>query len=73
MTPAALSLPARHLPPGITRDRPLAPLTSWKIGGPAAFFAEPADAAALASGLAFAAGARASGARPGGRHQPARR
>jgi UDP-N-acetylmuramate dehydrogenase len=55
MTPAALSLPTGGLPPGITRDRPLAPLTSWKIGGPAAFFAEPADAAALASCLAFAA------------------
>jgi UDP-N-acetylmuramate dehydrogenase len=55
MTPAALPLPASGLPPGIKRDRPLAPLTSWKIGGPAAFFAEPADAAALASCLAFAA------------------
>ena len=54
MTPAALSLPGGALPPGITRDRPLAPLTSFKIGGPAAFFAEPADAAALAVCLDFA-------------------
>jgi UDP-N-acetylmuramate dehydrogenase len=58
MTPAALSLPTGELPPGITRDRPLAPLTAWKVGGPAAFFAEPADAAALASCLAFAVGHR---------------
>lgn len=58
MTPAALSLHAGGLPPGITQDRPLAPLTSWKVGGPAAFFATPVDAAALASCLAFAAGHR---------------
>ena len=54
MTPAALSLPNGGLPRGITRDRPLAPLTGWKVGGPAAFFAEPADVAALAPCLAFA-------------------
>lgn len=54
MTPAALSLPNGRLPPGITRDRPLAPLTTWKVGGPAAFFATPVDAVALASCLAFA-------------------
>jgi len=41
-------------PPAITADRPLAPLTSWKIGGPAAFFAEPADAPALAACLEVA-------------------
>jgi UDP-N-acetylmuramate dehydrogenase len=55
LTPAALPLPSGPLPPGITRDRLLAPLTSWKIGGPAAFFAEPADTAALQACLAFAA------------------
>ncbi len=54
MTPAALSLPGDALPPGTTRHRPLAPLTSLKVGGPAAFFAEPADAAALAACLEFA-------------------
>jgi UDP-N-acetylmuramate dehydrogenase len=32
----------------------LAPLTSWRIGGPAAWLAEPADAADLAECLAFA-------------------
>lgn len=55
MTPAAPLVPPDPLPPGITRDRPLAPLTSWKVGGPAAFFAEPADTAALTACLSFAA------------------
>lgn len=46
-----------RVPPSaqFSRDRPLAPFTSWKVGGPAAFFAEPADSAALATCLAFAA------------------
>lgn len=46
MTPASAS--------AIASDRALAPLTSWQIGGPAAYFAEPSDPEALSDALRFA-------------------
>ncbi len=39
----------------IRRHVPLAPLTTWRVGGPAAFFAEPQDPDELALCLQFAA------------------
>ncbi len=42
-------------PAGLREGRPLAPLTSWKIGGPAAWFAEPETVADLRECLGFAA------------------
>lgn len=41
------------LPP-LDRDLPLAPLTSWRIGGPALYAAEPDSAVALAACARFA-------------------
>jgi UDP-N-acetylmuramate dehydrogenase len=42
------------LPAGLRNDVALAPYTSWRIGGPARFLAEPGDAAALADALGWA-------------------
>ncbi len=39
----------------IERDRVLAPLTTWKVGGPALYFAEPANPSELAFCYQFAA------------------
>lgn len=38
----------------IAKERPLAPLTTWQIGGAAAFYAEPATPAELVEALHFA-------------------
>ena len=38
--------------PAVTTDVPLAPLTTYKVGGPAAFFAEPVDLSELRDVLA---------------------
>lgn len=40
--------------PAIVRDRALAPLTSWQIGGPAAYYAEPTNPSALFEAMSFA-------------------
>ena len=46
---AAMSEPT---PPVVIRDEPMARHTSWRVGGPADLYAEPADEAALAALLA---------------------
>jgi UDP-N-acetylmuramate dehydrogenase len=46
--------PETKIPPHWRRDVPLAPLTAWKVGGPARFLSEPADPSALAHDLRIA-------------------
>jgi UDP-N-acetylmuramate dehydrogenase len=55
MTTNSGSNPARPVSPvRLALNRSLAPLTSWKIGGPAAYYAEPADPPSLLWCLQYA-------------------